>query len=45
MLIRGLMCEPAGIQTPNLLIRSQVLYSIELQAQYLTHGSFLGLQM
>ena len=26
--------EPAGIQTPTLLIRSQMLYSVKLQAQY-----------
>jgi hypothetical protein len=25
--------EPAGIQTPNLLIRSQTLYSVKLQAR------------
>jgi hypothetical protein len=24
---------PAGIQTPNLLIRSEMLYSVKLQAQ------------
>ncbi len=24
--------EPGGIQTPNLLIRSQMLYSVKLQA-------------
>ncbi len=29
-----LVCALAGIQTPNLLIRSQMLYSIELRAQY-----------
>jgi hypothetical protein len=27
------ICALAGIQTPNLLIRSQVLYSVELQAR------------
>jgi hypothetical protein len=27
------VCEPAGIQTPTLLIRSQMLYSVKLQAQ------------
>ncbi len=26
--------EPAGIQTPSLLIRSQMLYSIKLQARF-----------
>ena len=25
--------EPVGIRTPNLLIRSQVLYPVELQVQ------------
>ena len=25
--------EPAGIQTPSLLIRSQMLYSVKLQVQ------------
>ncbi len=25
---------PAGIRTPNLLIRSQMLYPVELRAQY-----------
>jgi hypothetical protein len=25
--------EPAGIQTPTLLIRSQMLYSVKLQAR------------
>jgi hypothetical protein len=25
--------EPVGIQTPSLLIRSQMLYSVKLQAQ------------
>ncbi len=25
--------EPAGIQTPSLLIRSQMLYSVKLQAR------------
>ena len=29
----GRICEPAGIQTPSLLIRSQMLYSVKLQAQ------------
>lgn len=28
------MCEPAGIQTPSLLIRSQMLYSVKLQALF-----------
>ena len=27
------MCDSAGIQTRNLLIRSQMLYSVELQSQ------------
>ena len=26
---------PAGIRTPNLLIRSQMLYPVELRAQFL----------
>jgi hypothetical protein len=26
-------CVPGGIRTPNLLIRSQKLYPVELQAQ------------
>jgi hypothetical protein len=25
-----IFCDPRGIQTPNLLIRSQLLYSVEL---------------
>ena len=29
-----MICGPGGIQTPNLLIRSQTLYSIELQARF-----------
>ena len=29
---QDLLCEPAGIQTPTLLIRSQMLYSVKLQA-------------
>ena len=29
---QDLFCEPAGIQTPSLLIRSQMLYSVKLQA-------------
>jgi hypothetical protein len=29
-------CVPGGIRTPNLLIRSQKLYPVELQA----HGAF-----
>ena len=29
-----LSCEPAGIQTPSLLIRSQMLYSVKLQALF-----------
>lgn len=28
----GFLGEPAGIQTPSLLIRSQMLYSVKLQA-------------
>ncbi len=35
-------CAPVGIQTPNLLIRSQMLYSIELRARI---GLNFGLQM
>ena len=27
-----IVSEPVGIQTPNLLIRSQMLYSVKLQA-------------
>ena len=30
---QDLLCEPAGIQTPSLLIRSQMLYSVKLQAR------------
>ena len=30
---QDLYSEPAGIQTPSLLIRSQMLYSVKLQAQ------------
>ena len=29
----GLLCDLAGIQTPNLLSRNQVLYSVKLQGQ------------
>lgn len=29
------LSEPAGIQTPTLLIRSQMLYSVKLQARIL----------
>ena len=29
-----LVCAPEGSRTPNLLIRSQVLYPIKLQVQY-----------
>jgi hypothetical protein len=29
---QDLYSEPAGIQTPSLLIRSQMLYSVKLQA-------------
>jgi hypothetical protein len=28
-----ILSEPAGIQTPSLLIRSQMLYSVKLQAR------------
>ena len=28
-----LICDPGGSQTPNLLIRSQMLYSVELRGQ------------
>jgi hypothetical protein len=28
--------EPGGIQTPNLLIRSQMLYSVKLQAHFVS---------
>ena len=28
------MCAPAGIRTPNLLIRSQMLYPIELRVRF-----------
>jgi hypothetical protein len=34
---RGLLpvfCGPEGIQTPNLLIRSQMLYSVELRNHF-----------
>lgn len=27
-------CEPEGIRTPNLLIRSQVLYPVEPQVHF-----------
>ena len=29
---------PGGIRTPNLLIRSQALYPVELRAQFGTHA-------
>ena len=29
-----LICDPGGSQTPNLLIRSQMLYSIELRSHF-----------
>ena len=28
------MCDSEGIQTPNLLIRSQMLYSVELRSRF-----------
>ena len=31
--IRACIGAPAGIRTPNLLIRSQMLYPVELRAQ------------
>lgn len=31
-----LLCAPEGSRTPNLLIRSQVLYPIKLQVPFLT---------
>ena len=31
MLRNPYSCDPGGIQTPNLLIRSQMLYSVELR--------------
>ncbi len=31
--MNGLWCAPIGIRTPNLLIRSQMLYPIELWAR------------
>ncbi len=34
-IFRRLFCEPEGTRTPNLLIRSQVLYPIKLQVQFL----------
>jgi hypothetical protein len=30
-LTRDALCDPEGIQTPNLLIRSQMLYSVKLR--------------
>src|SRR5438270_648014 len=33
--VRRQKCVPGGIRTPNLLIRSQKLYPVELQAQFL----------
>ena len=35
------LCDSGGIQTPNLLIRSQMLYSVELRSLFL----FLRVQM
>jgi hypothetical protein len=34
--LQPLRCALAGIQTPNLLIRSQMLYSIELRVRLFT---------
>jgi hypothetical protein len=31
-----LFCDPEGIQTPNLLIRSQMLYSVKLRDPFAT---------
>jgi hypothetical protein len=33
-----LLCDPEGIQTPNLLIRSQMLYSVKLRDPYSKRG-------
>lgn len=35
-------CELVGIRTPNLLIRSEVLYPVELQVQYLNWTAKIG---
>ena len=32
-------CDFGGIQTPNLLIRSQMLYSVELRSRFLIFAS------
>ena len=48
MICRLLMCfetvssELVGIRTPNLLIRSEVLYPVELQVQYLNWTAKIG---
>ncbi len=34
LLIRSLLSGPGGIQTPNLLIRSQMLYSVKLRNHF-----------
>ena len=37
--------DPEGIQTPNLLIRSQMLYSVELRGQLDVQGTMYDLRM
>ena len=32
-------CDPEGIQTPNLLIRSQMLYSVKLRDHFSCQGA------
>ena len=32
------LSDPGGIQTPNLLIRSQMLYSVKLRGQFRCKG-------
>ena len=36
---RLLICDSGGIQTPSLLIRSQMLYSVELRSQCACKGT------
>ena len=39
-MILGVGAVPGGIRTPNLLIRSQLLYPVELQTQLLENPKF-----
>ena len=42
MIIALFVCDSGGIQTHNLLIRSQMLYSVELRNQSVFFSAFSG---